>query len=78
VFSEAEIDRLAQLEHNRWRADRKASGWRYAPDRDNEHLLHPGIQPWNELAPGLRQRNQELVRDIPAILSDAGFQIVHR
>jgi hypothetical protein len=78
VLAEAEIDRLAEMEHGRWRDDRQSSGWRYASNRDPVRKLHPGMRSWNELPEWLRQRNYETVRELPAILSDAGFQIVHR
>jgi len=78
VLSDDEIDQLARMEHGRWQEDRKANGWRYAGRLDPTRRLHPGLRSWQELPEKLRQRNHETVRDLPAILSDVGFQIVHQ
>jgi len=76
VLGEAEIDTLAVMEHERWRKEHADDGWRYAERRDDVRKLHPAICDWGELSEHVRQHNQETVRGLPAILSDAGFQIV--
>ncbi|AVT32161.1 hypothetical protein C6361_24890 [Plantactinospora sp. BC1] len=76
ALEEPEIERLAILEHQRWLAEQVASGWRYAPHRDDERRLHPALSPWEDLREDLRERNHEAVRELPVILADAGFRIV--
>jgi hypothetical protein len=78
VLNDDEIERLAQLEHGRWHDDRKSAGWRYSDRADAVGKLHPGLRSWHDLPDPLRRRNHDMVRDLPAILSDVGFQIVHR
>jgi hypothetical protein len=73
---DAEIDTLAIMEHERWRAERAADGWRYAAERDDDGKLHPAIADWYELPEQIRKENYDEVRELPMILSDAGFQIV--
>jgi len=46
---EAEYRRLAELEHERWIADRRLSGWSYGAVRDNARKLHPDIKPFDAL-----------------------------
>jgi voltage-gated potassium channel Kch len=71
-----EIERLARIEHDRWRADHDAKGWRYAERRDLARKLHPALCSWEKLPDELRRRNHQAVRELTTILADAGFQIV--
>jgi len=76
ALEEPEIERLAIMEHQRWVAERAATGWRYAPNRDDARRLHPAMQDWDALRDDMRERNHEAVRELPVILADAGFRIV--
>ena len=76
-LSEAEIDEMALMEHERWCREQERAGWRYAPDLDEQKQLHPGLLAWADLPPSIRLRNYDPLRALPAILADAGFQIVH-
>jgi hypothetical protein len=76
ALGEAEVERLAVMEHERWCVQQAASGWRYGEQLDEARKLHPGLRHWPELPDGMRQRNHDAVREVPMILADAGFQIV--
>jgi hypothetical protein len=76
LLGDDEIERLAKLEHDRWRAAHDAMGWRYSDQPDPARKLHPGLRDWADLPDRLRRRNHEAVRELPTILADAGFQIV--
>jgi len=76
-LSEAEIDELALMEHDRWCEEQRDAGWRYAPDLDEQRRLHPGLLAWAELPSAMRLRNYDPIRELPTILADAGFQLVH-
>ncbi|MDG4831870.1 RyR domain-containing protein [Solwaraspora sp. WMMD1047] len=76
ALAEEEIEKLAELEHERWRAEKVASGWRYADDRDDVHLLHPALSRWESLREDMRVRNHDAIRELPVQLADAGFRIV--
>jgi voltage-gated potassium channel Kch len=75
-LDEAEIEKLAQMEHERWRRQYAADGWQYAEERDYDRKYHPGLRDWPELSEQMRLRNHDAVREVPMILADAGFQIV--
>ncbi|MFC7550128.1 NAD-binding protein [Plantactinospora sp. GCM10030261] len=75
VLAEDEVELLASWEHERWLADRVATGWRYAETRDEARRLHPGVRAWSDLSPDMRDRNYA-IRELPEILADAGFRIV--
>ena len=76
ALTDDEIERLAVMEHERWRTDRAANGWRFAHDRDDDRRLHPAMSTWAALRDDLKTRNLDEIRQLPAILADAGFRIV--
>jgi voltage-gated potassium channel Kch len=75
-LSDADIERLVLLEHERWRREMERAGWSYAPQLDEERKLHPGLLIWEDLPQALRLRTYDPIRALPSILGDAGFQIV--
>jgi hypothetical protein len=74
--SDVEVEHLARLEHARWLAERSAAGWRYGERRDDERKLHPEMIEWDRMAPEMRERDRDAIRDMPSILADAGFRII--
>lgn len=55
-------DRLSEVEHGRWVAERLISGWRPASVRDNKLQLHTDLAPWSALSEELRGRDGVQVR----------------
>jgi hypothetical protein len=74
-FSREEIEKLAEIEHRRWMADRKLSGWSYGPTRDSKSKHHPMLVDWEFLPEAEREKDRDFIREIPAILESAGFAI---
>ncbi len=74
-FSDAEIEVLAQGEHERWRADLARAGWRYGPTKDPVRKTHPSMVQWSELSETDRQSNRESMRDLPRTLAAVGLEI---
>lgn len=54
---------LAEMEHNRWNADRWISGWRYSPNRDEQQLLHNFLVPYSELPDDIKKYDRMAYRD---------------
>ncbi len=76
-FSVAEIERLAEMEHERWVQDRMRSGWTYAPGtKDLDRKTSPHLVPWDELTDDVQEWDRVMVRGIPTFLARAGYQIV--
>ncbi len=61
-------ERLAKLEHERWIADRRLSGWRFGETRDNLRKIHPDIRPFDELKPEIQAYDRALVDVIGKML----------
>jgi hypothetical protein len=43
------LERLAELEHDRWVRNKIRNGWRFGTPRDNEKRIHPALLPWRDI-----------------------------
>ena len=76
AFTDAEIERLAKMEHERWCAERQRGGWQCAPAPKNiAAKTHPDLVPWEQLAVATKQLDRDTVLNLPAFLAKLGFQI---
>jgi RyR domain len=74
ALSEAEVERLAILEHRRWTADRLADGWTPG-ERDVSRSQTPDLVAWDELTAEEQEWDREAVRAIPEVLAGVGLEI---
>lgn len=74
AFTDAEIELLAQVEHRRWAQERQARGYVHGPDRVGNQ--HPDLVDWQDLSNSAREKDRDTIRELPAILREAGFQIL--
>lgn len=50
AFAEVEVERLAEMEHDRWLRERLEGGWRWAwGPKDDQARTHPSLVPWSRL-----------------------------
>jgi voltage-gated potassium channel Kch len=75
-FRPAEIERIAQLDHQRWLIERRLLGWKYGSVRSDAARIHPLLVPWSELPPEMRRMNMARMTALPQILARAGLEIV--
>lgn len=75
-LTDDQVEFLAALEHERWRAERERVGWRFADRRDRVTRTHPDLRAWAELPERTREKNRAEVRNIPHLLADVGLEIV--
>jgi RyR domain len=76
AFTQAEIELLARMEHERWVQERQARGHVHGPKREGNQ--HPDLVDWRHLSEDAREKDRDAVRELPVILRQAGFQIVRR
>ena len=76
TFSPEEIERMAEMEHERWCREREADGWTYGPTRDDTRKTSPYLVPWGELADEVKEYDRVAVRALPELLMNAGFEVV--
>ncbi|WP_054812567.1 NAD-binding protein [Nocardia arizonensis] len=75
TFSDAELERLAVAEHDRWIDERLAEGWRPGP-KDPQRKTTPYLVPFADLPPDIAEYDRIFVRDIPVFLAAAGLQVI--
>jgi hypothetical protein len=72
--NEAELMRLAELEHERWNADRRLLGWRLGESADEPgkqdrlRKLHPCLIDFADLPPDIQRYDIELIRELDQML----------
>ncbi len=77
TFTDGELEEMARLEHDRFVAERRRQGWRYAPGpKDSAARTNATLVEWDELTQAERDKDRDVVRDIPRLLARVGFQIV--
>lgn len=74
-FTEAEIEIMATMEHDRWMSERRIHGWVYGPERDIERKISPYLVPWSELPDDVKEWDRKAVRAIPEVLAQAKFEV---
>jgi hypothetical protein len=73
-FTGEQIKILAEMEHARWVAERRLSGWTSGP-KDVRKRTNPNLVPWCDLGEKTKEIDRNTVRDIPRILARAGEAI---
>jgi hypothetical protein len=76
VLNEADVERMAALEHGRWNIERLRDGWRFGKQRDDARKMHDCMVSWEELPEEIRQYDREAVRAFPEVLAKVGLEIV--
>ncbi len=74
-FTEGEIEVLAEDEHRRWVAERKAVGWTRGAAKDVNKKTTPYLVSWDQLCEEVKQIDRNLVRRLPANLAKADYEI---
>jgi hypothetical protein len=75
-FSDEEIERLAEAEHERWMRQKLNTGWKYAKKTNKAKKLHKDLVSWQDLPHDEREKDRVLVRGTPRILEKAGYTMV--
>lgn len=75
-FSAAQREVLAQIEHNRWMADRLVSGWRHGP-RDDRRKRRPSFLAWENLRDSAeRAKDESQIRALVRAYEVTGWTVV--
>ena len=76
TFTTAEVEQLARMEHDRWRAEREAARGHGRPTGSEPRRDSPYLVPWDELPEEIKEVNRDTVRAMPAVLAGIGFAVV--
>ena len=75
-FTKEEVERMAEMEHERWNAERLREGWTYAPGlKDVDRKTSPHLVPWDKLSEDIKEYDRNTIRGLPSFLARAGLQI---
>lgn len=77
TFAPDDVERLAEIEHARWAADRYLAGWTHAEQRDNARKHHPDLVPYAALSEPLKDLDRFAVRLLPALLGRQDLHVQH-
>ena len=55
--------------------ERRRQGWKHGPERNKDRKLHPDLVSWEERTEGAREKDRVMIRDFPAFLAKARFQV---
>jgi voltage-gated potassium channel Kch len=73
-----EVESMARMEHELWCQEMTVKYWKYGPKKDEELKTNPDLVPWEDLPQAEKEKNFRFVRDLPRLLTRAGFQIKRR
>jgi hypothetical protein len=73
----AEVALLAEMEHNRWNAERWLQGWTLGPS-DKARKISPYLVPWSNLDEETKEFDRETVRKIPEFLKPVGQKVCRK
>lgn len=78
-FTPEEVELMAEMEHERWRAERERAGWTHKEGPKNiKKKTSPYLVPWNALDKqdkNLKELNRNIVQALPSFLARTDFQI---
>ncbi|MBN1567792.1 MAG: hypothetical protein JXA73_08080 [Acidobacteria bacterium] len=74
-FSEEEVERMAEMEHGRWNAERLRDGWRFGKERNDSEKIHDCLLSWLDLPEDIKHYDRAAVRAFPEILAQAGLEV---
>jgi hypothetical protein len=75
LFSPEEVELMAKVEHERFVEERLREGFKYGPVKDLKKKANPNLVSWNELPNEEKNKDRNSVRNLPALLARARFQI---
>jgi hypothetical protein len=74
-FTQEEVEKLAEMEHERWFEERSRNGWKYGKDKNIKRKISTDMIQWDRLTPEAKEKDRNTVRALPAFLEKAGFKI---
>jgi len=77
-FSKANIEKLAEIEHGRWVAERLTAGWKFGSTRDHELKTSPYLVAWRHLDDDTKQKDRDAIQSLAEALAEAGLGVFKR
>lgn len=68
------LEKLSEMEHRRWMAERLMGGWSYGPKRDNRKKIHDLLVPYGQLAVKEKDKDKDMIQNIKNLVTSAGWR----
>ena len=68
------FEKLSEMEHRRWMAERLMDGWSYGPKRDNRKKIHDLLVPYGQLAAEEKDKDKDMIQNIKNLVTSAGWK----
>ncbi len=68
------FEKLSEMEHRRWMAERLMDGWSYGPKRDNIKKIHDLLIPYGQLAVEEKDKDKDMIQNIKNLVTSAGWK----
>jgi len=78
ITDQVELEKLAEIEHNRWWTERALAGWKRGDTRDVHKRLHPDMKPWEKLTADVQSYDLQAVALMPEQLKAFRGQVIYR
>ena len=78
IFSIEEIERLSELEHQRWNAERSLAGWTFDEQKNDKTRKTPYLTDWDKLNEDIKEYDRDAVRNIPSVLELIGMKAIRQ
>jgi hypothetical protein len=75
VFSDGEVEVLAELEHESWCRERESNGWTFGKVTDSAKKIHNCLVPWSRLPEQFRKYDRHVALTFPELLAQAGYEL---
>lgn len=74
-FGVLEVNKVAEMEHEEWRAIKEAAGWKWGEETIEEKKINENLRSWKELNGEAKEFNRDEVCRLPQMLASVGLQI---
>jgi len=68
------FEKLSEMEHRRWMAERHMDGWRYGPKRDDARKIHPLLVPYEQLPESEKNKDKDMIQNIRNLVASPGWR----
>lgn len=75
IFTPADIESLARIEHTMWMEEKKDTGWVYGKEYSQDTKIHPDLVDWDHLDPEEKKKDMINAKLIPTFLEKVGFEV---
>jgi TrkA-N domain/RyR domain len=76
TFTHDEVDKLAEMEHDRWWYEKLADGWSWGEEKDDKLKKNPYMVEPKKLPRNAAEWDRGFVRAIPSVLASVGLQVI--